>query len=34
MQNLRRNRIGSKNNELWSWEVEDIRNMMGPLAVQ
>ena len=31
---LRRNRIGSKNSELWQWEVEDIRKMSGPLAVQ
>jgi hypothetical protein len=31
---LRRNRIGSKNSELWNWEVEDIRKMTGPLAVQ
>ena len=31
---LRRNRIGSKNSELWRWEVEDIRKMTGPLAVQ
>lgn len=26
--------MGSKNSELWSWEVEDIRKMTGPLAVQ
>jgi hypothetical protein len=31
---VRRNRIGSKNSELWNWEVEDIRKMTGPLAVQ
>lgn len=34
MQNPRRNRIGSKNSELWSWEIEDIKKMTGPLAVQ
>jgi hypothetical protein len=34
MQNLRRNRIGCKNSELWSWAVEDIKKMTGPLAVQ
>lgn len=34
MQNLRRNRIGCKNSELWSWVVEDIKKMTGPLAVQ
>jgi len=34
MQNPRRNRVGCKNSELWSWEIEDIRKMTGPLAVQ
>lgn len=34
MQNLRRNRIGCKNSELWSWVIEDIKKMTGPLAVQ
>ncbi len=34
MQPLRRNRIGTKASELWSWEVEDIKQMKGPLAVQ
>ena len=31
---LRRNRIGTKAADLWNWEVEDIRKMTGPLAVQ
>ncbi len=30
----RRNRIGTKAADLWNWEVEDIRKMTGPLAVQ
>ncbi len=32
--NQRRNRIGTKARDLWNWEVEDIRKMKGPLAVQ
>lgn len=31
---LRRNRIGTKAANLWNWEVEDIKKMTGPLAVQ
>lgn len=31
---LRRNRIGTKATDLWSWDVEDISQMQGPLAVQ
>lgn len=31
---MRRNRIGSKASNLWDWEVEDIKKMTGPLAVQ
>lgn len=34
MRGPRRNRVGSKNGELWGWGVEDIRKMTGPLAVQ
>ena len=31
---MRRNRIGTKTADLWGWEVEDIKKMTGPLAVQ
>ena len=31
---MRRNRIGTKTSDLWGWEVEDIKKMTGPLAVQ
>ena len=31
---MRRNRIGTKAADLWGWEVEDIKKMTGPLAVQ
>ncbi|CAD8132428.1 unnamed protein product [Paramecium pentaurelia] len=31
---MRRNRIGTKAEFLWAWDVEDISQMNGPLAVQ
>lgn len=31
---LRRNRIGTKSSELWSWDVEDFSKMQGPFIVQ
>ena len=31
---MRRNRIGTKTGDLWGWQVEDIKKMTGPLAVQ
>ncbi|KAM3142104.1 hypothetical protein pb186bvf_005758 [Paramecium bursaria] len=31
---MRRNKIGSKSADLWAWDVEDISQMHGPLAIQ
>lgn len=31
---MRRNRIGTRSADLWSWDIEDISKMQGPLAVQ
>ena len=31
---MRRNRIGTKSADLWAWEVEELTNNQGPLAVQ
>jgi hypothetical protein len=31
---IRRNKIGTRSVDLWSWNVEEFSNMQGPLAVQ
>jgi len=34
MAQLRRNRPGTKADDLWSWQQEDFSKMQGPFAVQ
>ncbi|KAL4453027.1 hypothetical protein ABPG73_015864 [Tetrahymena malaccensis] len=31
---MRRNKPGTRQADLWAWDIEDVSNMQGPLAVQ